>query len=148
MGTPAGWEAHQSPLSPAVPAQPVCSRPGPPPGGPPRCAPRWPTSALPTVTSCTAHKQVRVFFMNAPYDKIRCLDFPHSLWAMQTRAGLCLVMLQRLFPCDIGALRQLGASQVAPAVKRLSPKARRDTGSIPGSARSPGGGHGNPLQFS
>ena len=24
----------------------------------------------------------------------------------------------------------------------------RDTGSIPGSRRSPGGGHGNPLQFS
>ena len=25
---------------------------------------------------------------------------------------------------------------------------RRDTGSIPGSGRSPGGGHGNPLQYS
>ena len=24
----------------------------------------------------------------------------------------------------------------------------RDTGSIPGSVRSPGGGHGNPLQYS
>ena len=24
----------------------------------------------------------------------------------------------------------------------------RDVGSIPGSARSPGGGHGNPLQYS
>ena len=24
----------------------------------------------------------------------------------------------------------------------------RDTGSIPGSGRSPGGGHGNPLQYS
>ena len=24
----------------------------------------------------------------------------------------------------------------------------RDTGSIPGSERSPGGGHGNPLQYS
>ena len=25
---------------------------------------------------------------------------------------------------------------------------RRDSGSIPGSVRSPGGGHGNPLQYS
>ena len=25
---------------------------------------------------------------------------------------------------------------------------RRDMGSIPGSGRSPGGGHGNPLQYS
>ena len=25
---------------------------------------------------------------------------------------------------------------------------RRDTGSIPGLGRSPGGGHGNPLQYS
>ena len=24
----------------------------------------------------------------------------------------------------------------------------RDTGSVPGSGRSPGGGHGNPLQYS
>ena len=36
--------------------------------------------------------------MNAPYNKIRCLDFAHSFWAMQTRAGLCLVMLKRLLP--------------------------------------------------
>ena len=35
-------------------------------------------------------------------------------------------------------------------VKNLPAKARviRDVGSIPGSGRSPGGGHGNPLQCS
>ena len=36
------------------------------------------------------------------------------------------------------------------AVKNLPAKAGdiRDMGSIPGSGRSPGGGHGNPLQYS
>ena len=40
-----------------------------------------------------------------------------------------------------------GASQVAVVVKNLPANAGdiRDVGSIPGSARSPGGGHGNPL---
>ena len=35
-------------------------------------------------------------------------------------------------------------------VKNLLANARdvRDAGSIPGSGRSPGGGHGNPLQYS
>ena len=42
------------------------------------------------------------------------------------------------------------ASQVALVVKNLHANAGdlRDSGSIPGSARSPGGGHGNPLQYS
>ena len=45
---------------------------------------------------------------------------------------------------------QLGASQVALVVKDPPANARdiRDTGSVPGSGRSPGGGHGNPLQYS
>ena len=35
-------------------------------------------------------------------------------------------------------------------VKNLAANAGeiRDTGSVPGSVRSPGGGHGNPLQYS
>ena len=43
----------------------------------------------------------------------------------------------------------MGASQVAQVVKNLPTKGRdiRDTGSIPGSRRSPGGGNGNPLQY-
>ena len=43
-----------------------------------------------------------------------------------------------------------GASQVLLVVKNLPANAEdiRDLGSIPGSGRSPGGGHGNPLQYS
>ena len=42
------------------------------------------------------------------------------------------------------------SSQVEPAVKNLSANAGdiKDKGLIPGSGRSPGGGHGNPLQYS
>ena len=44
----------------------------------------------------------------------------------------------------------MGASQVALMVKNMSANAGdiRDMGSIPGLGRSPGGGHGNPLQYS
>ena len=50
-----------------------------------------------------------------------------------------------LFLCVCG-----GASQVVPVVKNLPPTAGdvKDSGLIPGSGRSPGGGHGNPLQGS
>ena len=43
-----------------------------------------------------------------------------------------------------------GASQVMLVVKNLPANAGdvRDLGSIHGSGRSPGGGHGNPLQYS
>ena len=43
-----------------------------------------------------------------------------------------------------------GASQVAPLVKNPPASAGdvRDTGLIPGSGRSPGGGNGNPPQYS
>ena len=42
------------------------------------------------------------------------------------------------------------ASQVVLVVKNLPANAGdiRDKSSIPGSGRSPGGGHGNPLQYS
>ena len=42
------------------------------------------------------------------------------------------------------------ASQVVLMVKKLPANAEdiRDAGSIPGSGRSPGGGHGNALQYS
>ena len=48
---------------------------------------------------------------------------------------------------DRGAWR---ATQVAPVLKNLPANAGdvRGMGSIPGSGRSPGGGHGNPLQYS
>ena len=43
-----------------------------------------------------------------------------------------------------------GASQATLVVKNLPASAGdvRDTGSIPGIGRSPGVGHGNPLQYS
>ena len=43
-----------------------------------------------------------------------------------------------------------GACHVALQIKNLPAKARniRDSGSIPGSGRTPGRGHGNPLQYS
>ena len=46
--------------------------------------------------------------------------------------------------------RPHGASQVALVLKNLPATAGdvRDTGSIPGWGRSPGGGHGNPVQYS
>ena len=42
------------------------------------------------------------------------------------------------------------ASQMVLVVKNLPPRAGdiRDTGSIPGSGKYPGGEHGNPLQYS
>ena len=42
-----------------------------------------------------------------------------------------------------------GASQVALVIKNPLVNAgdQRDTGSIPGSGRSPGGGNGNPFQY-
>ena len=44
----------------------------------------------------------------------------------------------------------LGSSQVVLVVKNLPANVgdARDVGSIPGSGRSPGGGHGNSLQYS
>ena len=49
-----------------------------------------------------------------------------------------------------GKEKNHGVSQVALVVKKLSANAGdiRDGGSIPGSGRSPGGEHGNPLQCS
>ena len=44
-------------------------------------------------------------------------------------------------------LSMRGASQVALVIKN-TPANAEDVGSIPGSGRSPGGGHGNPFQYS
>ena len=53
----------------------------------------------------------------------------------------------RMRTCPVAKER---ASRVALVVKSLLAKAGdvRDAGSIPGSGRSPGGGNGNPLQYS
>ena len=52
--------------------------------------------------------------------------------------------------CFCTAARDLRASQLVLVVKNLPANAGdiRDTSSIPASGRSPGGGHGNPLQYS
>ena len=50
----------------------------------------------------------------------------------------------------ISPLSLPGASLMVPVVKNLPANAgdARDPGGIPGSGRSPGEGHGNPLQYS
>ena len=55
-------------------------------------------------------------------------------------------MLERKIKAGEG----MGASQAALAVKDLPANAEdiRDASSIPGSGGSPGGGHGNPFQYS
>ena len=55
-----------------------------------------------------------------------------------------------ILPIFATASVNLGAYQVAPVVKNLPAKAGgvRVTGSVPGLRWSPGGGHGNPLQYS
>ena len=55
-----------------------------------------------------------------------------------------------LFRLFVFLLSSFGASQVVPVVKNPPANAKevRDTGSIPGSGRSPGGGHSNPFQYS
>ena len=52
--------------------------------------------------------------------------------------------------CTALHIRECWTSRVALVVKNPPANAGdvRDTGSIPGSGRSPGGGHGNPLQYS
>ena len=49
-----------------------------------------------------------------------------------------------------GCIPLWGGSQVVLVVKNPSASAGdiRETGSVPGLGRSPGGGHGNPLQYS
>ena len=57
---------------------------------------------------------------------------------------------ERTEACDKAAPLPTLASQVAVVVKNLPANSGdlRDKGSIPGSGRSPGEGHGNPLQYS
>ena len=71
-----------------------------------------------------------------------------SLLWLSTWSGYALVFL---YLCTVERYRdsagQGGASQVV-LVTRNRPDDAGDPGSIPGSERSPGGDHGNPLQFS
>ena len=63
------------------------------------------------------------------------------------------IEIQVFIPCFPGfdnTHTQNGASQVVLVVKNTPDNIGdvKDLGSIPGSGRSPGGGHGNPLQYS
>ena len=66
--------------------------------------------------------------------------------------GICKLRgsLDLLYPHSLEQCLTPGASQVALVVKNLAANAgdRRDADWIPGSERSPGGGNGNPLQYS
>ena len=60
-----------------------------------------------------------------------------------------LQSLLMLFNVLLQHNHSMWTSQVALVVKNLPANADvREAGSIPGSGRSPGGGHGNPLQYS
>ena len=65
---------------------------------------------------------------------------PFHLWSISSTCGVFNPPLNEGF----------GASQVALVVKNLPANSGdvRDASLIPGSGRSPGGGHGNPLQYS
>ena len=71
----------------------------------------------------------------------------HRLQDMSPTRRACLSQRPCIF-LPSGSTCQ--ASQVAPVVKNLPANAGdiRDPGFIPGLGRSPGGGHGNPLQYS
>ena len=66
------------------------------------------------------------------------------------RAYLVLITFWKIRPSSLHIKEVLWASQVVLVVKNPATGAgdSRDTGSIPGLGRSPGEGHGSPLQYS
>ena len=64
--------------------------------------------------------------------------------------GECRLRLASLIFSVVLTYVNSRASQVVLVVKNLPADSGdiRDTGSVPGLGRSPGGGHGNPLQYS
>ena len=70
-------------------------------------------------------------------------------WAAVYGVAQSRTRLKRLSSSSSSSI-PLGASQVVLVVKNPPSNAgdTRDAGSIPGSGRSPGGRHGNPLQYS
>ena len=66
-------------------------------------------------------------------------------------SGVCWVWSALGHTGHSGVLREVpGAMQASPVAQmvRKPPASAGDLGSLPGSGRSPGGGHGNPLQCS
>ena len=90
-------------------------------------------------TVCLLWKTVRKFLqklkIELPYD-------PEGIHPKELEEGFLKEFASMFL---VALFTRAGASQVALVVKDLPAKAgdRRDKGSIPGSGRSPGGGHGN-----
>ena len=85
----------------------------------------------------------RLFHAGPIYIKVVCVrQRVHWVWCPQIFQHLLLLLIY-LDP-NTGASQ---TSQVMPVVKNLPANIGyiRDTGSVPGLGRSPGGGHGNPL---
>ena len=74
----------------------------------------------------------------------------HQFFSAQPSLWPNLTSIHDYWKNHIFDYRDLGASQVVLVVKNPPASAGdiKDAGSISGSGRSPGGGHGNPLQYS
>ena len=77
----------------------------------------------------------------------------HGSWFCIHSASICLLVVafnSFSFKVITNTYALIGASQVAMVVRNLSANAGdvRDTGSVSGLGRSPGGQHGNPFQYS
>ena len=80
----------------------------------------------------------------------RSWELEKSIEIKKDKKGVNNKIIRRRFWNWLHLFKCLGASQVALVIKNLPANARgiRDLGSIPGSGWSPGGGPGNPLQYS
>ena len=80
---------------------------------------------------------------------IHCIVYMVHLFTLKY-TSLTLLILKNHWSLWESVCHAAWASQAALVVKKLPANAGgvRDADSIPGSERSPGGGHGNPLQYS
>ena len=97
--------------------------------------------------------EATVYFCD--FNCLRFLLFYYLSLKIQQCGNCChyyviILITEVLTPSFSVSKTQTGASQVVLVVKNLPANAGDlgDVGSIPGSRRSPGGGHGNPLQCS
>ena len=80
-----------------------------------------------------------------PYKKIVPIYTPRS--SLQICTDVCLSHLSGCVGC-VPSWGCVGGTMVKSLPADAGDSRDTDTGSIPGSGRSPGGGHGNPLQYS
>ena len=66
---------------------------------------------------------------------------------IKSYSALCASLVPQMVK-NLPAMQRPGASQVALVVNNAMQETQADGGSIPGMGRSPGGGQGNPLQYS